>query len=163
MALKKGPAETPEAFCIRRNRATANAKASAGIDIKFRFAYKLATWLEHVYRHKAFPSYRMLQCQDNNWLRQRRRSVGKFGSSRSLDHGETATRSGPGPPLRWAGVWVEEMSDRAGGWENAARSKEISKSRALHLKQHYLCRSNRSRLALVDAASVQHGLFALNS
>ena len=68
--------------------------------------------------------------------------------------------SGPGPPLRWAGEWFNEMGDLAGGWENAARSRSISKSRASYLYQHNLCRPNRMRLACKDGSSADHSVLA---
>ena len=77
----------------------------------------------HLHRHKDLPSFLILQCQNDEWLRAQREKIGGFGKSRSIDAGATQTRQHSGYPLRWATGWYEALASRGHGWENPSRDK----------------------------------------
>ena len=87
--------------------------------------------------------------QDDAWLRKARAQVGKFGMSRSIEGGETATRAGPGFPIRFFQKWFEILSSQEDGFSNSQRSKPISKLNAERLYRLIFVR-NRISIALED-------------
>ena len=142
--------DTAASFCTRRNRNLTYLKLEARVDVRFRFAYKVVTWLEHLTRHKDLPAYSFLISQTDEWLREKRYAAGSFGKSRNADAGATNTRTHPGFLVRWGSGWLEAMTSRAGGWENARKSKATSKERAQLLVDLLLRKPRRGRLALDD-------------
>ena len=54
---------------------------------------------------------------------------GQFNLFRSVDAGKTATRLGPGYPLRFFSSWLESLS-RDGGLTNPDRDRSVSKANA---------------------------------
>ena len=97
------------------------------------------------------PPYLLLDTQNDAWLRFKRLCVGKFGTSRSFSSGETATRNGPGFPIRWGSPWLEEVGSEGGGWTNPDRDSRTTKARADILKARFL--SDRRPLALRNGSA----------
>ena len=124
----------------RRNAAVARFKCACDFEFRFRWAYKLTTWVEHLYRNQECLPFILVKCQDDMWLRTCRLLAGGLESSRSLDAGATNTRTAPGAPSRWAETWVDFMQNLDGGWENSQRSKACSKERASILAANFLRR-----------------------
>ena len=122
--------ETVEEFCIRRSSAVKQKRQDVHFDIRKRWALKLTTWMEHVYRHPDDPAYALIQCQNDEWLREERREATTLHSARDEDAGLTRTRAGPGAPIRWGHQWVECVFISAMGWNNESRSKAASRERA---------------------------------
>ena len=141
--------DTAASYKIRKNRLIAQLKASCSFDVRERWAVRLASWTEHVYRNKTCPSYLLLQCQDEAWLRTCRILIGSFGSHRTLDAGATGTRSSSGLPMRWGDKWLEFVGNQHDGWENPTRNKSLTKQRAATLRQIFLSSDSRG-LALED-------------
>ena len=150
VGLRPDGSEDREAFAKRRNSAVASLKRETKFDVRARWALKLATWVEHMYRHPQKPAYQFIHVQTDDWLREQRRSIGKFGKSRSEDAGETATRAGPGTPHRWGSKWVEFVAESEYGWQNPDKSKSDSRLRAELIRHNFLCRPARA-LAIRDA------------
>lgn len=67
LALSRRDGESVASSCIRRNHETAHVKLLVRADTKFRHAYKLCAWVEHLYRQKNRPSFHLLKCQDDSW------------------------------------------------------------------------------------------------
>ena len=88
---------------IRRNAQVAKLKHDRKLDFLDRWSLKLATWVEHLYRHQESPSFLLLQCKNDVWLRTCRFLAG----SDSIEAGVTATRASPGFPWRWGEKWIE--------------------------------------------------------
>ena len=117
--------ESKDEYVIRRNKEIARVKADVKFCIRTRYCNKLVSWVMHLHRHKDLPSFLILQCQNDEWLRARRERIGRFGKSRSIDAGETRTRQHSGYPLRWATGWYEALAFQGHGWENSNRDKEL--------------------------------------
>ena len=141
--------DTPASYKIRKNSYVARMKQTCAFDFRYRWAYKLTTWTEHLYRHKDAPSFLLVRSQDDEWLRTCRMLMGSFGAHRSLEGGSTGTRSSSGFPVRWGERWLEFIEKEGGGWENPNRSKSISKSRAYLLAANFL-KKGVQRLCLTD-------------
>ena len=150
LSLRRSEDETPASFVIRRNHQTARVKLSASVDIRFRHAYKLCTWVEHMFRHTDRPSFHLIQSQDDTWLETCRYLANRFSSTRTATAGETGTRSGPGHPLRWGGVWLASVSEHFGGWGNEAKDRAVTKAKASFVVQHFMHKPS-ARLALMDS------------
>ena len=143
--------QSKDSCCRARNGLIQKAKSEARIDLRFRFAYRVVSWVEHLSRHSSRPAFLLLNSQDDAWLRIRRLCVGKFGTSRSISSGETATRSGPGFPIRWASQWLDEVGCAGGGWTNAERDSQVTKNRAHILRALFL--TSGGHLALQDGSA----------
>ena len=115
-----------------------------------RFSYRVVSWVEHLTRHPSSPAYLSLETQNDAWVGFKRLCVGKFGTSRSISSGETATRNGSGFPIRWGCLWLEEVGRAGGGWTNPDRDSRTSKGRADILKARLLC---DQRLALQNGSA----------
>ena len=141
--------ETVRSFCVRRNHAVRQLKLDAKIDVRRRWIYKVTTWIEHLRRHPSCIGNILLNSQGDEWLRERRRRVGKFGRSRTEDAGETATRSVGGFPHRYASTWLEAMDTSSSGFCNPLRSKSKSHENANSLYEFIY--NPPAMLALEDA------------
>ena len=139
------PNESKECFCQRRNHLASILKRGLGAEVRRRWAYKVATWIEHLRRHPESIGCRFLSIQDDAWLRSQRLQAGKFSMFRSLDGGATETRAGAGYPIRFAAMWLEALSEN-GGLSDPERYRSISKANADQLFQLVFAR--RSGLAL---------------
>ena len=138
-----------ETFCRRRNSQIARFRKLAEFDFRCRWGLKLATWVEHLHRHRESPAFALLTTQDDAWLRQRRMEVGMFGKSRGLYSGETRTKA-LGTVQRWGTSWLERVRDlHEHGWDNPTRIKAHSQSRAHTIVSNFLTRSSAA-LALGD-------------
>ena len=51
------PGDTREVFAARRNSEISQAKYSAKLDIKSRWAFCLSGWVEHIFRHQDMPAF----------------------------------------------------------------------------------------------------------
>jgi len=122
-------AESARAYCIRRNRLTADIKQQCNINVRFRWCVRVTTWLEHLFRHPDGVGFVLLLVQDAEWLRSKREECRGSGVSRTIDAGEARTRAGPGAPLRFCDTWFERLKS-FGYFENPQRSREISKETA---------------------------------
>ena len=149
VGLPKHVGEPVSSFVIRLNSVTSWFESDAKIDVRFRHALKLVTWVEHMYRHKEMPPFKLLCSQSDGWLETCRYLIGQFGASRTPEAGETGTRAEAEVPLRWAAGWVERMASREGGWENAVRAKGVSLERAQFLLDNLIKRPSR-RLAMME-------------
>ena len=141
LGFKPSSDDTRQDFCVRRNSALSKLKLEVGLDIRRRLCFKVATWIEHVRRHELTPSAILLDAQRDEWLRERRRETGSFGALRSEDRGATATRLGPGFPLRFAVGWLEELENQPEGFSNPRRESRISKENAERLHALFLLQS----------------------
>ena len=144
LKLHKRTDEAVNAFVIRKNAQIAREKLSAKLDVKSRWCLKCVTWVEHMKRHPTSISAQLLMCQDDTWLQQQRISAGSL----SIFAGITNTRSQPGFPKRWGEGWIAFVGERE-GWENPAKDKQLSATRA-DLLNSYFVRQAQQRLALVD-------------
>ena len=120
-----------------------------GAEVRRRWAYKVVTWIEHLRRHPDTVGCRFSEIQNDEWLRSQRLSVGMFGISRSLEAGETRTRSGAGYPIRSGANWLEALS-KDGGLRNPERSKSVSKANADILFQFMFARKTSTSLSVMD-------------
>ena len=150
VGLRPSVGQTVESFCRDWNRAVTRLRDEVGFDMRFRWSLKLATWVEHLHRHHDHPGYSFLQCQTDDWLRERRRDVGRFSVLRNEDAGATQTRAGPGFPNRWGSCWLALVGDTEQGWNNASRAKTESKRRETIIQNKMLVRTTRN-LALANA------------
>ena len=114
LGIERRPNEELASFVIRRNSSVARFKIEGKIEMRARWGLKLATWTEHVYRHRVNLSYLLLQCQNGDSLRNQRAIICKFGRSRSLNGEETDARAGLGVPNRWASRWLDLVEERLG-------------------------------------------------
>ena len=144
--IRRQPGELSSVFAKRKNKELNVLKHEVGIDIRSRLAYKLATWCEHLYRHKEAPPYLLLHEQDDLWLQAKRAEQG----SRSIFGGATGTRSEAGFPQRWAEGWVLFVEERL-GWDNLQKSKSASRERSELIRNFFLVERTSQRLALADA------------
>ena len=87
--------------------------------------------------------FHLLCSQDNEWLRQKRSEA----NSLSILAGVTQTRASGGFPMRWCAGWVEAV-ERELGWDNASRTKELTRARARFVIDNYLRRPSRQRQAI---------------
>ena len=113
LRLPRLEGEEIDVFAIRRMSAISDLKAQVGIDIRGRWATKLVSYVEHCHRHKLLP-WCFMNSQTDRWLREQRAKIGKFGSSRKPEGGETGTRAGLGYPWRWAERWYEGVGCSCG-------------------------------------------------
>ena len=60
---------TPNNFCSRQNRIATQEWLNAGLGVRMDWALCLVRWLEHDKRHPSWPSFLLLQSQDDQWLR----------------------------------------------------------------------------------------------
>ena len=117
VAVKPESDETPARFCKRRNSMIAELKRDHGLCVRTRWALRLISWVEHMYRHPETFAFQLVITQDDEWLRMQRASVGS-----SIFAGFTRTRAGPGCPLRWGTNWLEAvgegwwLGERRAGW-----------------------------------------------
>ena len=148
-AFRPLPGESQATFCSRRNHLASILKREVGAEVRRRWAYKVVTWVEHLRRHPESLGCTFLEIQDDSWLRSQRLKVGKFGGSRSLESGETATRAAAGYPIRFASKWLEALS-ADGGLTNPERSKTLSKANAHRLFEFcFACRTS-APLSVMD-------------
>ena len=122
--------DSPETFCIRRNKLISTLKEECSFGIRKRFCYKIVTWVEHLWRHKESHLYKLLYIHDDCWLRTMRVLVNPSCAHGFYESGATRTRSGPGAPLRWGAGWLERLSAGGGGWENPSKCKRSSWDKA---------------------------------
>ena len=90
--------------------------------------WKVATWVEHLWRHKSSYNYMLLQLHDDLWLRTMRALADPSFSHGSIERGATRSRSGPGVPLRWASGWLEQLG-AGGGWDNPNKCKRLTQAK----------------------------------
>lgn len=142
--------ERAASFCFRRNRNLTSLKLETSIDVRFCFVYRVVTWREHLTRHKELPAYSFLISETDERLREqgtRLVVLESLGTPRREQQTLTLTQDF----LCVGGLgWLEAMTSRAGGWENARRSKATSKERAQLLVDFVLKKVSRERLALDD-------------
>ena len=124
-------------FVRRRNSLVSSFKRENKIDIRARWALKLVTWVEHVFRHRERPAFSLLACQNDDWLRTQRALAGNMSGNRGLDAGATSTRSGRGAPIRWGSHWIEFIQ-QLHGWGNLSRDKQQSCLRASSLDAQFI-------------------------
>ena len=148
-AFRPLPNESKACFCQRRNYLASILKRELGAEVRRRWAYKVATWIEHLRRHPESIGCNFFDIQDDTWLRSQRLQAGKFSMFRSLDVGATETRAGAGYPIRFAAKWLEALSEN-GGLSNPERSKSISKANADQLFQFVFARQLAPALRLRD-------------
>ena len=89
LGVERESNENIDAFVIRRNAEVANFKRAGKVDIRFRWAMKLATWVEHIYRHPECLAFSILACQNDEWLRLQRALAGGFSRFRNVEAGAT--------------------------------------------------------------------------
>ena len=135
-----------ESYVVARNKIISDLKASCSFDISARWAFKVVTWTEHMYRRPLLPSFLLLACQDDQWLRTCRFLASSLTEGRSFEAGATGTRSSPGKPSRWSEKWLEFVGD----WENPNRSKALSKERASQIVANFMVAPRGGQLALED-------------
>ena len=100
----------------RRTSEIAQLEESCHFDVRSRWALRLVSWVEHMFRHKSSPSFQFLDVQTDAWLRQQMREAGMSSTSGTVHGGATNTKSGPGNPLRWCHRWVEHVAFSEEGW-----------------------------------------------
>ena len=142
--------EAINSFAVRRNSEIARLKLETKLSVRSRWALKLVSWVEHLHRHADSPAASCLRCQDDAWLRERRREVGGFGVSRSLHAGETRTRSAGGYPFRWGFKWLEALDSIDDGWPNPSKCKQRTMRKADVLNSQFLKRT-------VHALAIENG------
>ena len=138
--------ETDDArsFVTRRNSVVASLKRDCSFDIRSRWAIRIVSWVEHMFRHQDRPSFHFLNSQTDPWLRARRREAGLSGLSRTLRGGATNTRCGPGAPLRWGNIWFEYILFTETGWHNPTKDKSQTRLNADLLLENFLVRGPSS-------------------
>ena len=133
----------------RRNLLASGLKRRVGAEVRRRWAYKVVTWIEHLRRYPDSIGCQFLGIQDDNWLRSQRLRVGMFGASRTLDAGETRTRSGAGYPIRFCANWLDKLSENE-GLCNPERSKSVSRANADALFELIFARKKGPLLSVMD-------------
>ena len=89
---------------------------------------KIVAWLEHLWRHKENPAYKVLVCQDDDWLRHARALSGRSRWHGTVEAGALCLRGGPGRPIRWGQGWMEHMEP-----ENPQKDIQISRENFMRL------------------------------
>ena len=135
-----------KSFVLRRNSVVSDLKHNCGFDIRSRWAIRIVSWVEHMFRHQDRPSFQFLNVQTDPWLRERRREAGLSGPSRTLRGGATNTRHGPGAPLRWGNTWFEHILFSETGWHNPTKMRSQTKFNAEFLRANFLLRDSLSLL-----------------
>ena len=114
--------DTAASFVLRRNSLIAHIKSRNKLCIRSRWAFRLVSWEEHLYRHQDSFAFKLLVAQDDEWLRIQRLLSG----SPSVDAGTTGTRDGRGYPMRWGAGWLDAVGMACGGWENCDWDKTLT-------------------------------------
>ena len=127
--------ESRERFCKRRNRIVASERERLGLAVSQEWALSLVRWVEHLRRHPELPAAILLTVQDDLWMQISRGLNWTPSRDASLRSGATRTRSGPGKPIRWAELWLEALQTEQ-GWDNANRSRKLTKQRADFLRNY---------------------------
>ena len=130
------------------------ARSSLGLDVGLEFCKCLVRWLGHVWRHPHCHLYKLLQHQNDLWLRNQRMSG---------DGNRPGTRQETGPVFRWAQTWVHLIEEEfetssssdqppSSGWVFEKADKNSILVRASFLQQWIRPAATVSR-AIMDQAS----------
>ena len=85
LGVERSSTEDVGSFVIRRNAEVASFKREGKINIRARWALKLASWVEHIYRHPEQPAFALLDCQNDLWLWTMRALGGNRCDSNDVD------------------------------------------------------------------------------
>ena len=149
--------ETQQSFFKRRAKVLNDLKDSTHSSVVFVAIKKLVEWAAHIYRHKSSMLFKLLTCQNDDWLASRRSrnltnllAQDAFGFPIIREVGRPDTRAQVGTVFRWGEGWVAAVErEESLGWELEKGNKIGLHDRICFLREYFLPTSKE--VAIEDA------------